>query len=123
MILTYCLLGYFYFIWAFSWSLVAAYKQQKLYNKRVFLCWALNFIFAPIAVILAIIRKADISSDVRIRIILSPIVMPIAVIPKILAIMFVRLSDGLLFLEDWLNRFDDYFGEFMIKVVKFITNH
>lgn len=119
----YILLGYIYLIWTFSWSLFAAYKQQKLYDKRVFLCWVLNFIFAPIAIIIATIRKADISSDVRARIIISPIVMPIAVISKLLAIMFGHLSDWCLNLEEKLNKFDEIFGEFIIKVVKFITTH
>lgn len=123
MILTYCLLGYFYFMWSFSWSLVAASRQKQIYKKRVFICWVLNFIFAPIAIIIAMTCKAKMPPNIRVRIILSPIVMPIVILLTLLPHAFFRLSDLFLYLGDKLTFFKDFFDEFLDKVVKFITSY
>jgi large-conductance mechanosensitive channel len=109
-------------MWSFFWSLVATRIQRKLYGKNLFIAWLFNFILAPLAIILAIVKKEKVERKIVARIFLSPVVMPTCIFIKLTSIMFLRLSDCFLFMEEFLNKAENTFGDFIGKVIDFIAN-
>jgi len=108
---------YVYTLWAFSWGLVAAKKQEQLYKKWVFFAWFVNFLFFPICVIIALLKKKISYKDRCLKmILLSPITAPIGIFITFGKIISVKISDMSVNAEYFWERMDVKFYNLLSKI-------